>query len=93
MRSCLVGFKKQTKQLAICVIQYDGYINITLHVETVYLCIILVDLVFQICKKMMDYSLGMKLQAAKVSTSPVSHYCKSDSYMGNNHLTKKRICM
>lgn len=41
----------------------------------------------------MDYSLGMKLQAAKMSTSPVSHYCKSNAYMGNNHLTKKRKCM
>lgn len=23
----------------------------------------------------------------------MSHYCKSNAFMGNNHLTKKRICM
>lgn len=56
MISCPVGLTKQMMQLAMCVILYDGCINNTLHVETKYLCIISVDLLFQTCLKMMEYS-------------------------------------
>ncbi len=55
MISCPVGLKKQMKQLAMCVILYDVCINNTLQVEK-YLCIISVDLILQICLKMMEYS-------------------------------------
>lgn len=56
MISCPVGLTKQMMQLAMCVILYDGCINNTLHVETKDLCIISVDLLFQTCLKMMEYS-------------------------------------
>lgn len=56
MISCPVGLTKQMMQLAMCVILYDECINNTLHVETKYLCIISVDLLFQTCLKMMEYS-------------------------------------
>lgn len=74
MRSCLVGFKRKTKQPAMYVILYDGCVNNVLHVETNFIHV-LVDLEFQICIK----TVGMKLKDAKMSKSPESH-CKSNAH-------------
>lgn len=87
-----MGFKKQMKQLmkqlAVCVILYDEYIKNTLHVETKF---IRVFSRFRIPNLHKD-DVGMKLKDAKVSKSPVS-CSKSNAYMGNNHLTRQKICM